>query len=93
MKKKKNHNAMRMLVLISQLGICMLVSILFCVYLGQLLSQKFHSDVLFPMMLLIGIMAGFRSCYMMISRFVNLGKEKKISEESEITRKNTGKNK
>ena len=84
-KKKKDTNALRMLVLISQLGISMLVPILFCVYLGQFLGEKFHLEIIFPIILLIGVMAGFRSCYTVITRFVNLGKKK--TEKKEYMRK------
>ncbi|MCD8018876.1 MAG: AtpZ/AtpI family protein [Clostridiales bacterium] len=71
-KKKKERNALRMRVLITQLGICMLTAIFVCVIIGRFLVQKTGLELLFPIMLLLGIMAGIRSCYITIGRFVNL---------------------
>lgn len=71
---KKENGWLRMLALISQLGICMLTAIFFCVLLGRLLAERFHQELLFPVMLLLGIMAGMRSCYKVIQRFVDLRK-------------------
>ena len=79
MRKKKNHNALRMLVLISQLGICMLTPTFFCVFVGQYLSHRLHQELIFPFFVLLGMMAGFRSCYTVITRFVNLRDEKPYS--------------
>ena len=42
MKRRKNRSALRMLALISQLGICMLTCIFICVFLGDVLVRKFH---------------------------------------------------
>ena len=70
--KKKNRRALRFLVLISQLGICMLVPLFICVFLGQWISERTGQLILFPLMLLIGILAGFRSVWYMISRFTGL---------------------
>lgn len=72
MKKRKDRRALRMLVLISQLGICMLTAIFLCVFLGRFLAQQFHQELFFPFMLLLGILAGMRSCYDVIRRFVDL---------------------
>lgn len=70
MKRRKNRSALRMLALISQLGICMLTCIFICVFLGDVLVRKFHQELLFPLMLVIGILAGMRSCYKMIQVFM-----------------------
>ena len=70
MKRKKERSALRMLALISQLGICMLTCILFCVFLGELLVRTFHQELLFPLLLVLGILAGLRSCYKMIQIFM-----------------------
>ena len=69
MRKKKGKNALRMLALVSQLGICMLVCIFICVFLGEYLSRKLHQELIFPLMLVVGILAGMRSCYRMIQIF------------------------
>ena len=70
MKRKKERSALRMLALISQLGICMLTCIFFCVFLGELLVRTFHQELLFPLLLVLGILAGLRSCYKMIQIFM-----------------------
>lgn len=75
MRARPDRKPMRFIVLISQLGICMLTSVFICVFLGYYLSNALGKDWIFPLVLVIGIMAGFRSCYFMISKFVNL-KEK-----------------
>ena len=89
MRKKKERGAVRMLVLITQLGICMMTPIFFCVFLGQFLTQKTDIMILFPVLLVIGILAGFRSCYIMISRFVTLGK-KEESDRHEMDKMDSG---
>lgn len=73
MRRKKEQNALRMLVLVSQLGICMLTCIFICVFLGRYLSRIFQQELLFPLMLLLGILAGMRSCHKMIQ---GINKEK-----------------
>lgn len=77
MERKKDHSALRMLVLISQLGICMMTPTFFCVFVGQYLSRRLHQELIFPFLVILGMMAGFRSCYMIITRFVNLRDEKR----------------
>ena len=47
-----------MLALISQLGICMLTCIFLCVFLGDFLARTFQQELIFPLMLVIGILAG-----------------------------------
>ena len=74
MEKKKNRSALRMLVLISQLGICMMTPTFFCVFVGQFLSRRLNQELIFPFLVLLGMMAGFRSCYTVIIR----GEEKHL---------------
>lgn len=85
MRKQKNHNALRMLVLISQLGICMLTPTFFCVFVGQYLSHKLDQELIFLFLVLLGMMAGFRSCYTVITRFVNLKENNKYSSGFDVT--------
>lgn len=73
-KKEKERRALRMIVLVTQIGICMLVPVFFCVFIGQYISETMDMPLLFPFCLLLGILAGFRSCYQMIRRFTDLGK-------------------
>ncbi|MDO5146806.1 MAG: AtpZ/AtpI family protein [Eubacteriales bacterium] len=71
---KKKRGWLRVLALVSQLGICMLTAIFFCVLIGNFLVERFHRELLFPAMLVLGILAGLRSCYTVIQRFVDLNK-------------------
>lgn len=71
-RRKKERRAFRMVVLVTQIGICMMVPIFFCVFLGRLISEKTGQPLLFLLMLLIGILAGFRSSWQIISRFTGL---------------------
>lgn len=63
---------MRMIVLILQLGITMLTAIFLAGLVGKLLADSLHNLLIFPLFLLLGILAGFRSCYHMILRFTSL---------------------
>lgn len=69
-RKKKDYRFLRMLALITQLGISMLTCIFLCMIIGRFLSEKLQLDWIFPVFLLLGILAGFRSCYKMILRFI-----------------------
>ncbi|MDO4977737.1 MAG: AtpZ/AtpI family protein [Eubacteriales bacterium] len=72
MRKKDERFPLRMLVLISQLGINMMVSIFLCAWLGSFVARVTGVEFLFVIFLFLGMLAGFRSCYSVITRFVNL---------------------
>lgn len=67
--KKKEKRALRMLVLITQIGICMMVPVFFCVFLGRWISERTGQPLFFLLLVVIGAMAGFRSSWQIISRF------------------------
>ena len=69
-RKKKDYRFLRMLALITQLGISMLTCIFLCMLIGRFLSEKLQLEWIFPVFLLLGILAGFRSCYTIILRFI-----------------------
>lgn len=71
-RKAKDRKALRMIVLVTQIGICMMVPVFLCVFAGQWASRKLDNMLIFPLFLLIGILAGFRSSWQMISRFTGL---------------------
>lgn len=71
-RRKSDRNPLRLLVLISQIGITMMVPIFFCAWLGLYVSSKTGIDFLFLLFLILGIMSGFRSCYSVIRRFISL---------------------
>ena len=64
-RKKKDYSFLRMLALITQLGISMLTCIA-----GKFLAERLHADWIFLVFLILGILAGFRSCYTIILRFI-----------------------
>ena len=69
-RRKKDYTFLRMLALITQLGISMLTCIFLCMIIGKFLSERLQISWIFPLFLLLGILAGFRSWYMMIMRFI-----------------------
>jgi uncharacterized membrane protein YfcA len=62
-RKKKDYSFLRMLALITQLGISMLTCIFLCMIAGKFLAERLHADWIFLVFLILGILAGFRSCY------------------------------
>lgn len=69
-RKKKDYTFLRMLALITQLGISMLTCIFLCMIIGKFLARQLHIDWVVLVFLLLGILAGFRSCYKIILRFI-----------------------
>lgn len=69
-RKKKDYTFLRMLALITQLGISMLTCIFLCMLVGRFLSERLDADWIFLIFLILGILAGFRSCYTIILRFI-----------------------
>lgn len=74
-RKKNKKTPFHLLVLISQLGITMLVAIAIGGWLGLQIGRWLHSDLIFPVFLLIGCLAGFRSCYIVIKKFISFQDE------------------
>ena len=66
-RKKKDYSFLRMLALITQLGISMLTCIFLCMIAGKFLAERLHADWIFLVFLILGILAGFRSCYTIIA--------------------------
>ncbi|MBQ6393114.1 MAG: AtpZ/AtpI family protein [Eubacterium sp.] len=87
MRKEEDKFPLRMLLLISQLGITMMVPIFFCTWLGSMVVKKTGIDILILVFIIIGVMAGFRSCYHIIRRFTSLKssspEEKEPKDESD----------
>ena len=59
----------RMTALIMQLGITMLTAILLCGIPGRIIAVRTGHPFIFPLFLVLGILAGFRSCFQIIERF------------------------
>ncbi len=61
-----NREVIRMLGLITQVGLSMITPVLLCVFFGVKLDQWFDTHAWFIPMLLLGIAAGIRNVYMLI---------------------------
>lgn len=59
-RKKKDYSFLRMLALITQLGISMLTCIFLCMIAGKFLAERLHADWIFLVFLILGILAGFQ---------------------------------
>ena len=69
-RKKRDYTFLKMLALITQLGISMLTCIFICMIIGKFLARQLDIDWVVLVFLLLGILAGFRSCYKIIMRFI-----------------------
>lgn len=72
---KMNREVMQNLAMITQLGISMLAPVVLCVFVGYWLDERFGWNTVIPL-LLLGILAGGRNCYLLVLRLVK-GKEDK----------------
>lgn len=78
---KKNHTVLKMLTLITQLGITMLTSIFLCMFLGLWIDQKFDTHFFIPF-LLLGIAGGFRGVYSLVKQASEQKKESNDERET-----------
>ena len=83
MRRHSDRNPLRMLALITQLGITMLVAIWIAGWMGLKLGEMMGNTVVFPIFLILGICAGFRSCYQIISRFISLKPQDSLDRKKE----------
>lgn len=75
-----NPKVIRMLALITQIGISMLCPILMMLFLGVWLEDRFGIHLVLPF-LLLGMAAGFRNCYILIKNALGLWKQKDQNHE------------
>ncbi len=81
---------LKMLAFVTQIGISMLSPILLMLYLGVWLENQFELQLI-PLFILLGIGAGFRNCYILITK-VNYDLKmdrKKNEKKKQSNRKNT----
>ncbi|MDO5340128.1 MAG: AtpZ/AtpI family protein [Eubacteriales bacterium] len=84
---KNDGKALRNIVLISQLAICVMVPTFICLALGIWLDKRFGTWFTVPL-LFIGMAAGARNAYVLAMNTVRQDKAKKDkAEEIEIERK------
>lgn len=67
----KNYGPiLRMLSLISQLGITMLTSVFLCMFIGLWIDRKFSTHV-FLLFLVLGVLGGIRGIYSLIRQYID----------------------
>lgn len=75
---KEQNQVVKMLLLISQLGMTMLTTIFICLAVGRFLDKLFNTSWITIVFIVLGILAGYKSVYILIKRFV---KEEKKEDE------------
>ncbi len=65
----KNNQVWKMIFLITQLGVTMLTTIFLCVGLGYVVDRHFGTKLM-VWFIVLGVVAGFRSVYILIRRYV-----------------------
>ena len=68
MNNKERSQVLKMLYLITQIGFTMVVTIFISMGIAYLIKRIFGKDF---MVWLIGVLAGFRSVYILIRKFLN----------------------
>lgn len=66
---KKNHQVWRMIYLIMQIGLTMLTAIFMCIGIGYLIDRRFGTHLM-VWFIVLGVIAGFRSAYILIRKFI-----------------------
>lgn len=66
---QNQNQVVKMLFLISQIGITMLVTIFICIALGMLID-KFFKTKLLVWFIVLGVISGFRSVFILIRGYI-----------------------
>lgn len=67
--KGNNSQVVRMIFLITQIGITILTTIFLCMGLGYLVDHFFHTNLM-VWFIVLGVLAAFKSAYILIKRFI-----------------------
>ena len=78
--KKENRTVVKAFTIVSLAGITMLTPIFMCGWFGLWLNGKFQTQVWFIVMLVLGILAGFRNLFQLFKGFFEKGLEKEQEE-------------
>ena len=73
---RNNNQVWKMIYLITQIGVTMLTTIFLCVGLGYLVDRHFGTNLM-VWCIVLGVVAGFRSVYILIRRYIGNDDEKK----------------
>ena len=74
--KEDSRKVLKSMRMVTQLGIGMMVPIFLCGALGVWLNRLTGIDIIFPILLVLGIGSGFRSVYMVTKSFYASDKKK-----------------
>lgn len=75
-----DKKVVRSFAMISHLSITMMVPIFLCCAIGSWLNDKFHSDLLFLLIMLIGIGAALRNMFVLMKSFCEMNFSSKASQ-------------
>lgn len=79
---KENRKLVKTLVLITQLGLNVLVTIFICVWFGSFLDEKLGTGFLMIIFLFLGILAAYRNAYVMTKSFYAKDKQREDREQA-----------
>lgn len=70
MNNKERSRVVKMIYLITQIGFTMLVTIFLCIGVGYLIDRRFGTHLM-VWFILLGVLAGCRSVYILIRKFLD----------------------
>ena len=79
--------ALRNIVLVSQISICVMVPLFVCVALGVWLDGKFNTNLFSLVLSLLGIAAGGRNAYALVKATILQEEAKRKREEEALIQK------
>ena len=79
-----NHKILRNLTLITQFSISMLVPIFGLLFIGLLIKESFHIDIV-VVLLVLGVLSGFRNAFVLVMQYAK--QNERTSGESELLKK------
>ena len=86
---KNTNEIVRSLAMVTQLGVSMLAPVIMCAFIGNWLDNRFGWSVT-AILLILGIAAGARNTWILVSAGIKPGSPKKKTED--ITETDTEKN-
>lgn len=78
---KNNRIIWKSLMMITQIGLSMLTPIFMCVWIGVKLDQWFSTQYWFIILLFFGVLAAFRSVYLLTKKFYSKDLDREIKEQ------------
>ncbi len=72
---KDNNQIIKMIYLITQIGFTMLITIFLCIGLGYIIDKNFNTNLM-VWFIMLGVVSGFRSVYILIRKFIGTENDK-----------------